>query len=101
MVAGMRAFLSLIMLLGFFIVAVVVFLAAGGFAIWLATVVPGIVALKITLPLFAALVGGAGVAIWRALRVKHEPMPGVIVSPQQAPRLWDEVRTLAQAAGTR
>lgn len=60
MVAGMRAFISLIMLLGFFIVAVLLFAAVGGLAIWLAAVAPAIVALKITLPLFVALVGGAG-----------------------------------------
>jgi len=101
MVAGMRALLSLIMLLGFFIVALLQLAAVGALAIWLAVVAPAIVALKITLPLFAALVGGAGVAIWRALRARHEPMPGVIVTPQQAPRLWDEVRALAKAAGTR
>jgi hypothetical protein len=28
-------------------------------------------------------------------------MPGVIITPEQAPRLWEEVRTLARAAGTR
>ncbi|HZM81730.1 MAG TPA: M48 family metallopeptidase [Candidatus Limnocylindrales bacterium] len=97
----MRAFLSLIMLLGFLFVAVLLFAAVGGLAIWLAVVAPAIVALKITLPLFVALVGGAGVAIWRALRAKHEPMPGVTITPQQAPRLWEEVRGLSRAAGTR
>jgi Zn-dependent protease with chaperone function len=77
------------------------FLGAAAVAVLLATVIPGLLALKLTLPLFAALVGGAGVALWRALRAKHEPMPGVSVTPQQAPRLWEEVHALARAAGTR
>ncbi len=101
MVASLRALLSVIMLAGFYVVGLLQLVAAAALAFWLTTVMPAGIALKITLPLFIAIIGGAGVALWRAMRAKDEPMEGVILTPDQAPQLWGEVRALAQAAGTR
>ena len=99
--ASLRALLSLIMLAGFYVVGLLQLAAVGVLAFWLITVIPSPVALKPAVPLVAALIGGAGVALWRAIRARNEPMAGVVVTPDQAPQLWGEVRALAQAVGTR
>lgn len=101
MKAGMRALFSVLMLVGFFVLVLVEFLAAVAFAVWLVTVGPAAVAVKVTAPLFIAIVGGVGWALWQAIRFKNEPMPGVVVTPDQAPQLWAEVRRLAEGVGTR
>jgi Zn-dependent protease with chaperone function len=100
-IAGLRALLSVLMLAGFYVVGLLQLAVAGALAFWLTTVMPAGLALKLTLPLFVALIGGAGVALWKALRARTEPMEGVILTPDQAPQLWGEVRSLAEAAGTR
>ncbi|WP_155369121.1 M48 family metalloprotease [Catellatospora vulcania] len=101
MKAGMRALLSVGMLVGFFVLVLVEFLATVVFAVWLVTVGPAALAVKVTAPLFIAIVGGVGWALWQAIRFKNEPMPGVVVTPDQAPQLWAEVRRLAEGVGTR
>ncbi|WP_246001661.1 M48 family metallopeptidase [Allorhizocola rhizosphaerae] len=97
----MRAFLSVIMLFGFFVVGLLQLAGAAALAFWLGTMMPAGIAIKLTLPLFIALVGGAGVAMWKAMRAKDEPMPGVTLTANQAPRLWAEVQGLAKAVGAR
>ncbi len=101
MVASLRALVSVIMLFGFFVVGILQLIGAAALAFWLGTMMPAGIAIKLTLPLFIALVGGAGVAMWKAIRAKDEPMPGVILTANQAPRLWAEVQGLAGAVGTR
>ncbi|MEU8000514.1 M48 family metallopeptidase [Catellatospora sp. NPDC049111] len=101
MKAGMRALFSVLMLIGFFVLVLVEFLASVAFAVWLITVGPAALAVKVTAPLFVAIVGGVGWALWQAVRFKNEPMPGVVVTPDQAPQLWAEVRRLAEGVGTR
>ena len=101
MTAGVRALLSVLMLIGFYILALVELAAALAFAVWLASVAPAAVAIKLSAPLFIAIVGGVGWAMWQAIRAKNEPMPGVVLAPDQAPQLWAEVRRLAEGVGTR
>ncbi|WP_246158599.1 M48 family metallopeptidase [Catellatospora sichuanensis] len=101
MTAGMRALLSVLMLIGFFVMILVELAATAVLGIWLISVAPAAIAVKVTAPLFIAIVGGVGWALWQAIRVKNEPMPGVVVSPEQAPHLWAEVRRLAEGVGTR
>lgn len=89
------------MLAGFYVVALAQLAAAGALAIWLASVLPGTLALKLTFPLFTATVGAVTVAMWRAIRTKPQPPHGLPVTPQEAPTLWGTVRELAQVVGTR
>ncbi|MFE3453936.1 M48 family metalloprotease [Nonomuraea sp. NPDC059194] len=97
----MRAFVSLALLAGFFLVALAQLGGAVALAYWLSTVVSGLVAVKLTWPILAAVVGSAGVGIWRAVRSKPTPPPGLLVTPEQAPALWQSVHELAAAVGTR
>src|SRR5690606_4728666 len=101
MVAALRAGVSVVMLAGFYVVALAQLAAAGALAIWLASVLPGTLALKLTFPLFTATVGAVTVAMWRAIRTKPQPPHGLPVTPQEAPTLWGTVRELAQVVGTR
>ncbi|GIG09962.1 Zn-dependent protease [Catellatospora coxensis] len=97
----MHALFSVLMLIGFFVMVLVELAVTVVLAIWLIAVGPGVLALKVTAPLFVAIVGGVGWALWKAIRAKNEAMPGVIVTPDQAPQLWAEVRRLAEGVGTR
>ncbi|HEX5597647.1 MAG TPA: M48 family metallopeptidase [Micromonosporaceae bacterium] len=101
MVAAFRALASVIMLAGFYLVALVQFGATVALVIWLASISSGAVALKITGPLLAATVGAVAVALWKAIRAKPEPAPGLVVGPDQAPMLWATVHELAGTVGTR
>ena len=100
MVATYRALASVVMLAGFYLVALVQLGAAVALVLWLSTVIAGAVAVKLVLPLFIAL-GGAVVALWRAIRTKAEPAPGLVVQPDQAPQLWQLLHELADQVGTR
>ncbi|GAA4679258.1 M48 family metallopeptidase [Phytohabitans rumicis] len=101
MVAAFRAGASVLMLAGFYVVALVQLAAAVALGVWLSTIMPGGVALKIIFPLVLATVGAAGVGLWKAIRAKPEPPQGLNVGPDQAPELWRTVHELAGAVGTR
>ncbi|MBV1852083.1 M48 family metallopeptidase [Catellatospora tritici] len=101
MTAGVRALVSVLMLIGFYVLALVELAASVALAIWLLSVAPAAVAIKVTLPLFVAIIGGVGWALWQAIKADTEPMPGVTLTPEQAPQLWAEVRRLADGVGTR
>lgn len=101
MVATFRALASVVMLAGFYVVALVQLVASAALAYWLSTVVAGAVAVKLVLPLFAATVGAVSVALWKAIRAKPTPAPGLTVGPHQAPELWRTVHELAAEVGTR
>ncbi|GAB3796193.1 M48 family metalloprotease [Micromonospora zhanjiangensis] len=100
MVATYRALASVVMLAGFYLVALAQLAAVGALVVWLGVESHSVVAVKLAIPLFAAL-GAVAVALWRAIRAKSEPEPGLILGPDQAPRLWGAVRELATAVGTR
>ncbi|HEY2950552.1 MAG TPA: M48 family metallopeptidase [Micromonosporaceae bacterium] len=101
MVATARAGISVLMLLGFYLVALLQLAGAAALTFWLTTRLPGAIAVKLTFPLFAATVGAVGVAIWRAFRARPEPPEGLPVDPDRAPDLWETVHRLAGKVGTR
>lgn len=100
MSATYRALASVLMLIGFYVVALLQLAAVGALGWWLLSVSNGIVTAKLTFPLLVAL-GAVVVALWRAVRTKNEPEPGLIVGDREAPGLWATVRELAAAVGTR
>src|SRR5262249_16803825 len=96
-----RAGASVLMLAGFYVVALIQLGAAIALAVWLSSVSTGVPALKIALPRFPAPAGAVAVAIWKAIRAKPRPPKGLTVGSDQAPALWTTVRELANEAGTR
>ncbi|MBE1486374.1 M48 family metallopeptidase [Plantactinospora soyae] len=101
MVATFRALASVVMLAGFYVVALIQLVGAVALAFWLSTVLTGLLALKLALPLFGATIGAVAVALWKAIRAKPQPAPGLSVGPDQAPELWRTVHELATVVGTR
>lgn len=101
MSATFRALASVAMLAGFYVVALFQLGAALALVIWLVTVIPGLLAVKLTLPLIAASGGAVLVALWKAIRSRPEPPHGLPLGPDQAPELWRTVRELADVVGTR
>ncbi|MEV0588233.1 M48 family metallopeptidase [Nonomuraea sp. NPDC050310] len=97
----MRAAVSLALLAGFLLVAVAMLGGAVALAMWLASATTGIIAVKLTWPIGLAVVGGVGGALWQALRTRPSRPEGLPVGPEQAPELWQTVRELAAAVGTR
>ncbi|MFI7604177.1 M48 family metallopeptidase [Micromonospora sp. NPDC049366] len=100
MSATYRALASVTMLIGFYVVALLQLGAVVALGVWLLDVTNGLVAGKLLLPLVVAL-GAVAVGLWRAIRTRNEPMPGLIVGEPEAPGLWATVRELAAAVGTR
>ena len=100
MVTTLRAALSLVMLAGFYVVAVGLAVLLG----WLSVLAfsSDHVRGATYLALFAlVLVFGVVSALWKVARAKAAPPTGVEVPPQSAPELWTVVRELAAAAHTR
>lgn len=100
MSATYRALASVVMLIGFYVVALLQLAAVAALGVWLFGHTNGIVTGKVLLPLVVAL-GAVAVGLWRAIRTKNEPAPGLIVTEREAPGLWANVRELATAVGTR
>lgn len=98
MPATMRALISLIALIGFYLftLAIIAGLMIGGVMLMQASGAAG--AKVIIIAGIAAL--GVVVALWKVATFKPEPEPGVDVSPQQAPELWQLVGHLAERVGT-
>ncbi|WP_434741627.1 M48 family metallopeptidase [Micromonospora sp. SH-82] len=100
MAATYRALASVLMLAGFYLVALVQLGAfAAGFA-WLAPTRSGYVAADVGLPLVAAL-GVVVVGVWRSLRTGDAPPTGLVLTEREAPQLWATVRELAVGVATR
>ena len=100
MAATYRALASVVMLIGFYVVALLQLAAVGALFYWIAGQTNGLAATKLLLPLVVAL-GAVAVGLWRAIRTKHEPAPGLVLDEREAPQLWATVRELATAVGTR
>ncbi|GAB3664909.1 hypothetical protein GCM10027589_29240 [Actinocorallia lasiicapitis] len=97
----MRALLSLLMLAGFFLVALVELVAAFVGVILLldgSHIPAGYHLLK---PVVLLIFGGVGLGLWRAVKAKDVPPNGVRVSQADAPELWATVRELAAEVRTR
>ncbi|MEV6814172.1 M48 family metallopeptidase [Micromonospora sp. NPDC051296] len=100
MAATYRALASVVMLIGFYVVALLQLAAVGALFYWIASKTNGLAATKLLLPLIVAL-GAVAVGLWKAIRTKHEPAPGLVLDEREAPQLWATVRELATAVGTR
>lgn len=99
MPATMRALVSLLALIGFYVfaLAIIVALVVGGV---LAFQTSGSLGAKLVLVGLVAAVGLV-IALVKVATFKPAPMPGVDVGPQDAPELWQLVTYLAQTVGTR
>ncbi|MGC5049899.1 M48 family metallopeptidase [Micromonospora sp. DT48] len=100
MAATYRALASVVMLIGFYVVALLQLAAVAALGVWLFSHTNGLVTGKLLLPLVIAL-GAVAVGLWRAIRTKNEPAPGLVLGEREAPQLWATVRELADAVGTR
>ena len=101
MTAALRALVSVTMLIGFYVVALVLFALGLGAAIWLGSHGSGTAAAKIGLFVFAATVWAVGYGTWKAVREQAEEPHGIPLNRQNAPHLWATVDELAQVVGTR
>lgn len=100
MVTTLRAALSVLMLVGFYVVAVAAVAALGWVAV--TSFESGSAGLGGKAALIAAVAAfGLVVALWRVARARPEPDPGIVLTPDAAPELWGTVRELAAAADTR
>src|SRR5574341_848261 len=96
MVTTIRAALSALMLLGFYVYALIVVVGLGALSALAIDRAPPAIAGKVvwvTLAVpFAILV-----ATWKVLRAGPPPPFGLLLSEQRAPRLWAQVRGIANA----
>ncbi|MDG4793853.1 M48 family metallopeptidase [Micromonospora sp. WMMD1082] len=100
MAATYRALASVVMLIGFYVVALLQLAAVAALGVWLYRHTNGLVTSKLLLPLVIAL-GAVAVGLWRAIRTRNEPAPGLVLDEREAPQVWATVRELATAVGTR
>src|SRR5262245_7895514 len=100
MLNTVRAALSAVLLLGFYVYAFGMVVAFGALTFLLADRFPTAIVGKLGfLTLFLA--GTVLYATWKVLRAKPKPLPGLILPPEAAPRMWNEVRGIAAQVGTR
>ncbi|WP_240670506.1 M48 family metallopeptidase [Actinoplanes solisilvae] len=96
----MRAVLSVVMLIGFYVLGLLQLAAAGFLLYEIWTHIHGAGAVKLSWIVIAAF-GAVAVGLWKAMRVKPDEPEGLIITPQQAPDLWRLVADMAREAGTR
>lgn len=101
MAAAYRALASVVMLAGFYVVALLQLAASVALVLWLSTKIAGFAAVKLAYPLFAATVGAVGSALWKAMRTKRPEPHGLRIEPEQAPELWQTLRELSEVVRTR
>ncbi len=97
----LRAALAVTMLLGVYVLALAII---AGLAFGIYEIVTHGVTGALVLKLFVvALLASAAIArgLWAGLRQRSGDEPGVLLSPAEQPRLWDEVRFLADEVCTR
>lgn len=101
MTSALRALFSVTMLAGFYVVAVVQLVVITGLTIWVGASLNAFIAAKFLGPTLVVLFGSVIAAMWKAMRQKPEPPPGMSLTPHQAPALWSLVEELAREVGTR
>ncbi len=101
MATTVRAALSVLMLVGFYALALGMVIGLGVLSVMaFQSGSTGVAGAKLGFFTIAVAVGLL-VALWQVIRAKPEPMKGLHLSPQQAPELWHQVRELAGVAQTR
>ncbi|SDT75139.1 M48 family metallopeptidase [Actinoplanes derwentensis] len=100
MSTALRAAVSVAMLVGFYVLGLLQ-LAVVGFLLYeIWTHLSGLGAAKLSWVLLVA-VGAVVTGLWRAIRSRPSEPEGLLISPEQAPVLWQTVREMATEAGTR
>lgn len=100
MVTTLRAAISVLLLLGFYLLAMGLVVGLGWASVWLWQGRGGLAAVKVSW-LTIALTVVIAVGLWKVARAKPETMPGVPVTASRASELWRVVGELATAAKTR
>jgi hypothetical protein len=95
-----RAFLAVILLVGFYVVGLGGVMVLGWLSLWLWWTAAGQIAHDVSYAMLV-LAFGLAAALWRVMRVRPTPPPGAPLTEEQAPQLWSLVRELAVAVGTR
>ncbi|GAB3824652.1 M48 family metallopeptidase [Dactylosporangium cerinum] len=101
MAVAVRAFLSIVMLAGFYVLAFVQFVAGIALAAWVTSVTTGVLGAKIGAAVFLGTVWAVGYGTWKALRAGRDGPPGIPLTLHNAPLLWQAVYELSKAVGTR
>ncbi|WP_328466094.1 M48 family metalloprotease [Actinoplanes sp. NBC_00393] len=100
--SGARAARASVAALAGFLIVAGLQLAAVLLVLWIVlSLLPSTVALRAGVPLSIATFGAAGYATWRALHTRYRVPAGVVVTRDDAPRLWELVDKAAAAAGVR
>lgn len=100
MTAAFRAAASVLMLLGFYVVALLQLGAVTALVVWISARSNAGIGLKLGFPLLLA-VGATVVGLWKAVRTRPEPPGGLLLAPADAPRLFDLIRDVAGQVGVR
>ncbi|MDR7279859.1 M48 family metallopeptidase [Catenuloplanes atrovinosus] len=101
MTATLRAALSVVLLAGFYLVALAQLALVAVLLLVASMWVAGQGAVKLALPLITLGVGVAALALGRGLAYRRSRPHGIPVAPERAPELWRVVREIADHAGTR
>lgn len=101
MAVAVRAFLSIVLLAGFYVLAVVQFVAGIALAVWVTSVTTGFVGAKVGIAVFLGTVWAVGYGTWKALRADRAGLPGIPLTPHNAPLLWRSAAEVSAAVGTR
>ncbi|MFC7484104.1 M48 family metalloprotease [Luedemannella flava] len=97
----MRAALSVLMLVGFYVLALGIIVGLGILSVLMFLNTSGTAGAAKLGFLTIAVAVAVVVALWKVAKAKPEPEPGLPLSPEQAPELWHLVRGLAAVAQTR
>ena len=100
MSTALRAALSVAMLVGFYVLGLAQLALVGWLLYEIWTHSQGAGAAKVSWLLLAA-VGAVVAGLWQALKSTPSEPHGLLVTPAQAPVLWETVREMAVEAGTR
>ncbi|GAA4252881.1 M48 family metallopeptidase [Dactylosporangium darangshiense] len=95
-----RAAISVALLAGFYLLAIVLIALLGWLTIWLWQEFPGVAAGKFSY-VTLAIAGGLLVAFWKIIRAKPGEPEGLPLPPHEARGLWDTAHDLAHRVGTR
>lgn len=96
----LRAALSVLLLVGFYVLALGAVVGLGAASVWAFSEHAGAGAAKLGF-LTVVVAIGLVVALWRVARAEKHPPSGVLLDEHDAPELWATVRELAQVADTR
>jgi Zn-dependent protease with chaperone function len=96
-----RALISVAMLAGFYVLALLQLVAGIALAVWIASIATGVLAAKVGIAVFAGTVWAVGYGTWKALRAKLPAPHGLPLDRATAPYLWATVDELATVVGTR